>query len=307
MAVDPATMTTDELVDYIHQQYPAYAGFLAIPEIKNILVWSAVAHFSAGQLTAAIQSSDWYRRTQSTARDWLALTITDPETAGAKRTARAYELNNQLRIMGGTPNMSLPQLADLADQSLMFGWDETTTKVQLATWAQYHPVAGSDPALGLNVQAGSQVGANMNAVKATAHQYLVNVDPHTAASMAWQMYRGELDQPGVIAHFTQLARTEHPDMAHDIDNGLTPLQVMAPVTQTVAQLLERAPDTIDYLNPQYSELLQHRDANGQIRRMTQSEAGVWARGQAGWDQTENGRNTIAQTTQSLLQGFGKVR
>jgi hypothetical protein len=93
---------------------------------------------------------------------------------------------------------------------------------------------------------------------------------------------------------------------------MTPNQIVDPLRQDAAQLMEVTPESINFMSdPTYSKILTYRppdagNAVQPIRTMTNSEMETYLRGTSQYSYTQNARNNASDLSDSILTTLGKV-
>jgi hypothetical protein len=106
----------------------------------------------------------------------------------------------------------------------------------------------------------------------------------------------------------KLAQGKFPSLSNDIASGITPSQYFDPITQDIARTLEIPPDSIDYTQPKWAQVLQYKDpSSGETRPMTDAEAMNWARQQPEWQNTSAAASSAASTVKALSSAFGAAK
>lgn len=208
---------------------------------------------------------------------------------------QAYE-TNKINITANALRFGLTldeeTINTLAQSATLQNWDDQ----QLAT-AMFE---GIDASYEFNT--GTVTGLQ-DSIKAMGANYLMPVSDETAMNMALQQVRGELDEAGIQAMFTQQAKGQFSWMSDLIDQGITPSSYFAPSKEYLAETLEMNVDDIDLINsPRWRDMMIVNE-NGQTRSATLSELGRSARQTKEWRQTESARSTAQQLVSRLARTF----
>lgn len=180
----------------------------------------------------------------------------------------------------------------LAQSATLQNWDDQ----QLAT-AMFEGIDSS-----YEFNAGTVTGLQ-DSIKALGANYLMPVSDETALNMALQQVRGELDEAGIQAMFTQQAKGQFNWMSDLIDQGITPSSYFAPSKEYLAETLEMNVDDIDLINsPRWRDMMIVND-NGQTRSATLSELGKSARQTKEWRGTNSAKATAQQLVSRLARTF----
>jgi hypothetical protein len=294
---------------YIRLNYASEAWLLDVPEVRNVLevaVGGPGGPLSTDQIQAKISQTAWWRHTSQAqvAFDQLQnqtpeeLNFNDPGSKASAALANVTNIGQTMGIGVGPWYMKV-----IALQALQFGWSNQQIQSHLGgmvkVTAAGQGVTSNDPQL-------------LAAMTKSAGDYLVNPGQQTLQNYAEGIATGQLSQASWQAYLQGQAAAKYPSMAAQIKQGMTPTQIVDPLRQDAAHLMEVAPDAINFIsNPTYAKILTYRppDTGNQvqpIRTMTNSEMETYLRGTDGYAHTQGARNTASDLEQSILTTFGKV-
>lgn len=281
-----------DLEAYVRRTYGYMAGFLDIPEVRNVLLNGARLGWGSEELYGALSATNWWKTTSSSARQWQQLISEDPATANAQAAANAASISDIAKTHG--LNLSGTQIGQLAVQAAQYGWSDTQTLdaiLKNVTWGQLD---------------GGTITADADRVKAIAGRFMVNLGEKTAQDWALRIAKGELTEEGVTSILQQQAKSRWSYMSALIDQGVAPADYFAPVRDTIANTLEVGSDQIDMLSPQYLKMLEVRDPKtGEMRAATLNEAMLSARQDPRWSKTKNFEDLSASMGSGLQAAFGR--
>jgi hypothetical protein len=267
------------------------AGFLNIPEVRDVLLNAARNGWDAGRLYGAISQTSWWRNTSSSARQWAQLLSEDP--AEARRMVQEYaaSISDAARSYGLT--LSGDQIARLATTSAQMGWtpeEQIDNILKNVNWSTLE---------------GGTLTSLRDRMKMIAGEYLVGISDDTAQNYAVRIARGELTEQGVASIMQSQAKARFGYMAPQIDAGVTPSMFFAPARDMVATTLEVNPEQISLMEPRWLSLLEKRDDKGQLMPATLNDAMLAARRQPEWMDTKNATELMANFGTQLQQAFGR--
>src|SRR5690606_40578558 len=101
----PPNATPQQIEAYIRDEYPNMAGYLSIPEIRDILIQAARDEASGSpwsdtKLRNRIQSTEWWRTHSSSSREALFLQETDPASYESLVKTEMAAIAPQLEQLG---------------------------------------------------------------------------------------------------------------------------------------------------------------------------------------------------------------
>lgn len=316
---------------YLKANFGYMAWALNVPELRGILeraVGPNGVTMDQNTLDGLIRNTGWFKNSTQAMRSWVQMEGEDPKTAQAQLQKQTADISTEARMMG--LNLAPGDLKAMATQSIAYQWDKAMMDQALYAEASrqtfYNQAgnagtiigSGTDSLVGAgglkNIKADPFSGGTLNdyyaKVQQFANNYMVNISPTTAAHWAIAQATGQMDATSVEGSIIKMAVGKFPSLAAEIQAGITPKQIMDPVTQKIASTLEIAPDTIDYRTPQYSQVLQFHDPttpNAPARPMTESEADVWAKTQPQWSHTQNFQQADDTMAKTLATTFGAAK
>lgn len=281
-----------ELEAYVRQRYGYMAGFLNIPEVRDVLMNAARNGWGPEELYGALSQTSWWRSTSAAARTWQQLVNEDPAEANRQAQEIGTTISDVakqygLRLSGG-------QVSALAVEAAKHGWSaeqQIDAILKNVNW---------------DTLEGGAITSSRDRVKALASQYMVRLSETTARNYAERIARGELTEEGVVSIFQQQAKARFSYMSDLIDTGVTPNDYFAPSRDVIASTLEVGADTIDMMDPKWLGVLEVRGDDGQLRAATMNEAMLAARKRPEWADTRNAQELTASMVSGLAQAFGRA-
>jgi len=276
-------------------EYPEWALYLDDPEILDILLWAQgeAEVVDPAIVEARIRQTSWWQDNADSARQWSYALIYDPATARASLEDKRDEfsaLASQFGVVIDDATMNA-----LADAAIRFEWedDEIARSItELIRSGKAKPT-----------KVGS-IAANQQLIRATVGQYLVSMDEDTQRDFALRLAEGSIDESAVSMWALQHARARWSHLEHIWDKGITPEEYFSPIRNRVAELLEMNTSDVDLMSDKFADLTEMVDANGNVRSMTVSEAGRWARSQEEFRGTDTYRSTASSMVDNLSNLFG---
>lgn len=154
------------------------------------------------------------------------------------------------------------------------------------------------------LSAGSYL-ASIDAIKAMAGQQLVALSTESAAEFAHRYVSGEIDENGLKGMIQAMARVTHPWAASAIDQGITVRSFVLPLRDTIATELERPPEAIDLMDPQWQSMLISTDDKGVQRPASTTEVVSRARHRDEFKTTKRAQDlsaAFATTIRDVFEG-----
>ena len=281
----------------VRQRYPDWAWALDIDEVRDILLEATDPTRGMDDATfmSRIRATEWWQSTEATQREWDARSAMDPATAQREIEKLATELGRRATALGAPVDEAF--LSSLAEKVLRFGLTEAEINDSLAS--QFD---SADPR--------GDVAANLQQARAMAKSYLVNVDDAELIKWAQDVAIGVASPDDLQRRMQMLAKAkfgQNQQLSELIDAGVAPATYFSDHQRLIAQELDMSVSQVDLMDPKYQRVLSQAAGNV-VRPMDLDETRQHIRTTAAfnWENSSTGRRRIAETTQGLLQAFGKV-
>lgn len=287
-----ASQGTSSDLEEIKKRFPTMAFYLDHPEIGPILRDALAQNMTPDQLWGRLIETNWWKERSASARQWESLVNTDPGEANRQRGRRRLEIQQAAQRFGIV--LTDQQLTDIVEQSLAWSWNENEWMQVLGAAARNQPAATH-----------GQLGDSATTLRNIARNYLIPINEKDIREWAILIMEGSQTEASFEQWVRGQSKARFTWLADEIDRGIAPAQYFAPIRETVSRLLEINIDDIDLTDPQWSELTEFVDDNGNRRGMTLAEARQWARNRPEWARTDNARQDAANMVNQLGTIFGK--
>ena len=290
----PPNASPEQIEAYVRENYPQTAGFLDVPEVRDVLIRAARESWTPSKLQAEIQSTTWWRTTAADVRLYIALKNTDPAEAAVILQRKIDEIEPEIAQLGLEGNIDTRGVAELA---LMHGW----TADQLREHFVHH-LGERQGQIGL--KEGSTVDLTADELMRLARQdYFVPLNRQDVERWAIDIYAGKRSEEQFRNYVAQVAESR---FGNAVAQGISPGEYMAPIRNIIADTLEMNPADVDLLDTRWAEVLQHDPGDGKIRPMTMAEALRYARARPEYKYTNNAMSEASALAEEIGVRFGSV-
>lgn len=280
--------------DVAKSLYGYLGWFIDQPEVGPIILRAAREGWDIARLQGALVNTHWWRTTSESARNWDALLAMDHATA----VSRLRETGVSIRQQADRFGIRLPSLRlyGMAVQALRQTWSPAQIQLALAAEMRWHPG-----------RATGGVADLMNQVRTVAANYLIPVTERQAWEWARRIVGGAGTMEAVEAQMRMLAAARFPHLKTQIAQGIAPAQYFQSQRQTIAQLLEKPVESIDFVSDRrWDPVLAFKAADGKVRAMNTNEAARFARTQHEWANTDNAHQSVSDAGEQILETFGAI-
>lgn len=286
--------TEAEVRAYIEENYSQWAYLQDIPEVWDRVKEAAKGGWSDDRVLGALQKTQWWQKTEASARLWKEERYQDPATAQDKVNKKATELKNAAVAAGITVPDN--ELASLAEDALRFDWDPNETKAALGRFFRYDKEKLMGAAL-----------VTQQTLNQKARDWLVPMDDGTMQKWVTQVVNGEVDAEYFDGYMRDQAKSLFPQLQDPISRGIPPGRWMQPYVSVAAQTLGMNPDQIDLRESKWMRSINQVDDKGARTAMNLAdwEDLLKTDDTYGWDKTDKGREhgaTMARKVAAMFRG-----
>lgn len=266
------------------------------PELKNIFQEALQKNWSIQETMVALQNSHWYQTHSQAQQQYAEMQYSSPKQLQRKVQQTANDLSQMAHSLGVT--IDPKALEGIATNVVKNGLDQTEQVAALVKGFKYN---GQGNLLG-------QSGSDVDTLKQLASEYAVGVTNQQVQSMVQRMLTGNLSPDDVLNFFKTQALSKFPQLKQQFDQGLTVADVASPYKQEMAKLWNDDPNTASNIpteNPTIMKALQQNTPKGaqlmpiwQFQQMLKQDPR--------WLKTTNARDSLMDSTTSLLQNMGLI-
>lgn len=276
--------------DYANDYGFQLAFLKSDPELYKLFQTAVDNAWDPQKFQAQLMQTKWYRTHGENYRQTVALQKSDPATYKARLSSLIAQIADKAGTMGAT--LSGAQMTHLAENSLLFGWNENQLNNSLATYVKYGSARG-------------QANTNIAAMQQTAWRNGVKVSNATYQSWAQAIARGAMTVDDYQKYIRGMAASLAPAYADEMKQGGMDLYDIAqPYIQTMAQTLEMNPADIDLFDPTIRKALTAKGEDGKPTTTSLYDFEQTLRNDSRWTKTQGAQDAVMAIGHKVLQDFG---
>ena len=252
------------------------------------------------KLTAALQNTNWFRTTESSARQFAIQQSSDPATVEDNIQTTMVTLRTQANNSGIV--LSDNSLRSLATNKLKFGWTDQ----------QVYNAVGSE-AVATAQMNGPQGMADLRRgqVQTKLREIADNYAQKPTQQMLDEWTKNIMTGITTDIQFTDLMRlnasTQFRSLQAQLDKGVDVKTALSTYTNTAQQVLGVDPATIDWTQDKWNKALNYQDPKtNEYRAMDSWEWNKYLRSLPEWQETDDAKRIYRNAAFSLAQAFGKT-
>ena len=284
------------------KKYPSLAHLFEIPEIADLIAQAMQQGWGADQLSLALEGTDWFQKTSAAQRQFDQTLARDPASSARDVQQQSVILGNLFGAYG--VQIEPDQLREIATDVLRNGMSEQETLRLVGNIAR-EQAQGDTNSFGGSLE--GNLASTAQQLQAMARQYHLAYSEKDMEEWAVRIMEGRWSLDGAQATIRKQASTMFQNLASQFEQGMTVEDYFAPTKNRLAQLLDLNPNSIDLTDDRWADVTQLRQENGEVRPMTFTELGKWARSQPEWQNTQEATDRSYRVLSGMLQKFGVIR
>lgn len=254
------------------------------------------------KLGAALQSTNWYRTTEQSARQYAIRLSSDPATVEDDINVRV----ENLRTYANENGLSLDDatLRRLATNQLKFGWSDIQSANAVGSEAVALAQAG-----GAQGMADLRQGATGRKLRETARAFAQKPSDSDIDQWVAEIMTGKKSEKQWEDLMRNSAKVQFRSLTPALDRGETVEQATYAYVRQADQTLGSVMDIsqIDWSNDKWNKALNYKDEKtGENRPMDLWEWNKYLRTLPEWQETDQAKQAYRNVAYSLAQGFGKM-
>jgi hypothetical protein len=253
------------------------------------------------KLTESLRNTNWFRATQSSARQYKIQQSTDPATIedNINKTIAGIraESNNAGVVLADTT------LRMLAENKLKYGWNDLQTTNAIGSEAV--ATANRGGAQGMADLRKGSTGTNLRMI---ADDYGIKPTDTMLDQWVTEIMQGTKTDVQFTDLMKQQASAQYRSLAPLIEKGQTVKNATMMYSNSAQAVLGTDPNTIDWSQDKWNRALNYQDPKtGEYRQMDSWEWNRYLRQQPEWQNTDDAKSIYRNAAFSLAQAFGKVQ
>lgn len=278
----------------LEKQYGSIAVALGDTELQHLVQQAVNQGWDDDTFQGKLLDTKFFKKHTDDQRNWLLLQATDPQEA-------KHELNKQIAaVKQGASSLGVTLSPDevqhIAQQSLLNGWADDQQKLQKAIGAHFQMK---------QAHASGVAGTLQDQFNQLAENYGIRVSDDTVARWIKRNFTGKMTADDVKAFFEQQALSMYPGLSDQIKQGMSVADVASTYRDSMAQILELDPNTINVFDPTVRKALQFQPdptKPSELMPLWQFEQQV--RKDPRWLNTQNAKQSVMDTGISILKDWG---
>ncbi len=279
------------------EQYGFVEGlFDAVPELKKLFNKAVKGKWAPQKFQAEMRNTRWWKTHGQAEREYLTLRYGDPATARLKMAQALVQVKQEAAQLGIKITGGMSRAFNGAAYNVVAkGWSADDLKYYLGKFVQFDHSKLPGGEAGDVIEELLQYSYAMG-IKNTDKWYL---------TQARSIVRGTLTVQDAQSGIRKQAMGMFPAWQKQLEMGQTVADLASPYMQSMSQLLEIPPGSINLYDPSIRKALQVKDP----KTGKNSFQPLWAfentiREDPRWAKTKNAQDSTMQNAHQVLSDFG---
>lgn len=252
------------------------------------------------KLTESLRNTNWFRTTESKARQFAIRQSTDPATLDDEIAQNAQSIRDISATTGVV--LSDTTITRLASDKVKYGWTEN--ELSNAVGSEVVATARAGGAQGMAELTRATYGSTLRQV---ADSYAVKPTDSLIEQWTAQILSGSKTQQEYENLIREQARTLYRSLAPQIDKGLDVKTAVSAYTNQAQRVLGVDETQIDWTDNKWNRALNYQDPKtGEYRQMDTWEWNRYLRSMPEWQDTDDAKQLYRSAAFTLAQAFGRT-
>lgn len=269
----------------------AYAFMTSDPELNSLFNTAVKGNWNQDRFTAALKTTQWYKKNGETSRQYLYLQKTDPATLQSRISQVSAQISAKASQVGAI--MDAGTVARISEDALRYGWNDQQISSTLSRYVH-----------ATNGMYSGQSADNAEHIRQTAWRNGVRLPEATVQQWIQGIASGTTTLDSTVANLRAQAKSIAPAFAKEIDSGMDLYDIASPYMQTMGKVLELNPSSLDLFDPTIRSALSTKDSNGNpvSKPLWQFENDL--RSDPRWLKTQNAQDSMMSAGKKVLSDMG---
>lgn len=258
----------------------AYSFFKSDPELWDLLQKAIDGTWTDQRFAAALKNTKWYKKHSDVWRQTTALKHSDPGTYNE----RLKNMQDQVENLAGQYGAKLTpkELKRYTERALLFGWSPDQILDHIAKEVRPNKAG----------QYGGELSGIQDRLEQTAFRNGVRLDKKQVQKWMRQIVRGEADVNQFENYVRKLAAQTFTAYGKEIKAGMDAMEVASPYIQSMADILELNPASVNLFDKKIRRALSWRNEKGEAVPMSLTDFEDSLRADKRWQYTQGAKEQL---------------
>lgn len=298
---EPTVVNADPTKDDRANAAANYGFSLAVirshPQLRKAFESAVSYGWSPQRFIAEIRDTDWFKNNAANWREKQTLKLTDPATYKRDVEAVRASARDNAAAMGAV--LTDAQLDRFAQNTYMFGWNDSQQRNTLATYVQ---VAAGGALKGQYI---GEAGKNAQELRTAAMRNGYKIPKHKLQEWNKSILSGNSSMEDYQAFIRRQAAAAFPTFAEELNAGADLEDLASPYMDSMARILELNPREVNLFDPKVRKAMASKDAKtGKPSAVPIYDFETQLREDPRWMKTRNAHEEVMGMGRQVLQMMG---
>lgn len=267
-------------------------------ELKSLFDKAVSEQWTPQKFQASLRDTNWWKTHPDSERQFLTAQYGDPATAKEKMDQawiHIRQLANKIGIVE-TDGNNYQKFNEWAYKAVAFGWNDDRLRAEMARFVSFGETGQ---------QWEGEAGEIMQKLHTYAWQMGVTMDKSWYEQVTRNAVSGENQLQDYLDEIRRQSKSLYSTWTDQIDAGQLVSDLASPYMNSMAQILEIPPGSINLFDPTIKKALQYKDpqsGQSQVMQIWQFENSL--REDDRWKKTKNAQDSMFQVAHQVLSDFG---
>ena len=268
------------------------ALFNANPELKKLFGQAVKGQWTSQKFQASLRDTKWFKTHSQTERDYLTLQYGDPATAKLKLAQAVTRAKTLAASLGS--GVSSQAISTAAYNIVAKGWTNQDAQYYLGQYITFK-----------NDGTGGSAGQALDTLHQFSYSMGIKNSDKWYQDFARNIARGSSTAEDAESAIRKQAMSLFPQWQKQIEGGQTVADIANPYMQSMSQILEIPPGSVNLFDPTIKKALQYKDPkSGQNTAQPIWSFETTLRSDPRWKSTKNAQDSMMQAAHQVLSDFG---
>jgi hypothetical protein len=265
----------------------------AYPELRGLFDKAIDGGWTPDKFQAEFRNTNFYKTQSDQSRKISIMMYTDPASYGKLWGDTQSHVRQLMGAMGSDPN-NWGWVNQVAGKIIFEGWNDEQSRSQIGQYITFDQKGN----------AGGTAGQTQSNLNSYAYSMGVQNSNYWTANAVRAVASGMKSEQDFKNEIMSQAIAAFPQYDKQLRAGSTVQDLAQPYMQSMSQILEVAPGTINTFDPTIRNALGYKDASGQAGAQPLWDFQNTLRQDPRWAKTQNAQDATMGTAHKVLTDFG---
>lgn len=280
--------------DELAQQYGMTGALIsAYPELRGLFEQAVREQWTADKFQAKLRNTEWYKTRSDANRKASIMQFADPASYGKLWNDTQLKMRQLMADAGADAN-DWNVVNAVAGKVVFEGWNDSQARDYIGQYIVF----------GKGGLAAGKAGEAQEKLNSYAYSMGVQNSDWWIQDAVRNIVRGTKSEQDYKNEIASQAIAAFPQYEKQLRAGSTLQDLAQPYTQSMSQILEIAPGSVNMFDPTIRKAMSYKDSSGAASAMPLWDFQNSLRQDDRWKKTQNAQDSAMGTAHKVLQDLG---